>query len=185
MLVVVIGVIATFAVTLPPQSMCHHCCRHRCCRRCRIATVVVFVTAVITVAVVVAAATTIAATAAAIITATAVNTATAVLLIVVCAAIATVIAICPCCPQSQHCIRFATATTTVSLDNHSILSRNGRHLRFRHAADISVSSHWSGFKLILLVGRMVDFLVKKRHAFVTVLKHKQASVPCRSQMDRW
>jgi hypothetical protein len=49
------------------------------------------------------------------------------LLIVVCAAIATVIAICPCCPQSQRCIRFATAMTTVSLDDHSLLSHSGRH----------------------------------------------------------
>ena len=43
--------------------------------------------------------------------------------------------------------------------------------------------YWSGFKLILLVGRMVDFLVKKRHVFVTVLKHRQASAPCRRQME--
>ena len=27
---------------------------------------------------------------------------------------------------------------------------------------IVISSYWSGFKLILLVGRMVDFLLKKR-----------------------
>jgi hypothetical protein len=32
---------------------------------------------------------------------------------------------------------------------------------------------------------MVDILVKKRHVFVTVLKHRQASAPCRRQMDRW
>ena len=37
----------------------------------------------------------------------------------------------------------------------------------------SIVRYWSGCKLILLVGRMVDFLVKKSHVFVTVLKHRQ------------
>jgi hypothetical protein len=44
------------------------------------------------------------------------------------------------------------------------------------------SLYWSGFKLSLLVGRMVDFLVKKRHVYVTVWKHRQASAPCRRRI---
>ena len=44
--------------------------------------------------------------------------------------------------------------------------------------------HWSGFKLKVGVVLMAFLPGRKHHVFVTVLKHRQASAPCRPQMDR-
>jgi hypothetical protein len=45
-------------------------------------------------------------------------------------------------------------------------------------------NHWSGFKLILLVGLMVDFLVKKRQLLNYVRWGQYDMAPCRRQLDR-